>query len=80
MAATVRFAVCGASAAAGVNDVGKRTKPANVEVVDSPDGRFVIATFADGTVIRKAVDPTARPKRKPRKPFARARNPKRGFE
>jgi hypothetical protein len=62
-----------------VNDVAKRTKPASIEVVESPDGRFVIATFADGTVIRKAVDPTERPKRKPRKPVARARNPKRDF-
>jgi hypothetical protein len=48
-------------------------KPTSVEVVDTAEGRFVVATYADGSAIRKLVDPNQRPRRKPRKPVARAR-------
>jgi hypothetical protein len=54
-----------------------RGRPTRVEVLDTAEGRFVIATYADGSVLTKAVDPTERPKRKPRKPIARARVPQR---
>jgi hypothetical protein len=48
-------------------------KPDSVEVVDTPDGRFVIANYSDGSVVRKLVDPNERPRRKPRKPVTRAK-------
>jgi hypothetical protein len=60
-----------------VNGVGRKAKPESIEVIDSAGGRFVIATYADGSTTRRAVEANERPKRKPRKPFARARNPKR---
>jgi|1185.fasta_scaffold1357177_2 hypothetical protein len=47
-------------------------KPRSVEVVDTAEGRFVVATYPDGSVVRKLVDPNERPRRKPRKPIARA--------
>jgi hypothetical protein len=47
-------------------------RPTSVEVVENSEGRFVIATYADGSVVEKRVDPNARPKRKPRRPIARA--------
>ena len=48
-------------------------KPTSVEVLDTAEGRFVVATYADGSIIRKLVDPDQRPRRKPRKPIARVR-------
>jgi hypothetical protein len=41
-------------------------------VVDAPEGRVLIATYADGEIVRTIVDPNRKPRRKPRKPFARA--------
>ena len=40
-----------------------------------PGNRFVVATYLDGEVVRKQIDQNDRPRRKPRKPFARARIP-----
>ena len=48
-------------------------KPRNIEVVDDAGGRFVVETYADGEVVRKNQNEV--PRRKPRKPFARARIP-----
>ena len=48
-------------------------KPLNVEVVEKEGCRFVIAVYADGEIVQKRIDPYQKPKRKPRKPFARAR-------
>ena len=48
-------------------------KPESIEVVENAEGRFVIATYPDGEVVMKPVDPNERQRRKPRKPFARAR-------
>jgi hypothetical protein len=50
-------------------------KPRSVEVIEDAMGRFVMATYADGKVTRKQIDPNERPRRKPRKPFARATAP-----
>jgi hypothetical protein len=47
-------------------------KPANVEVIDEGEKRYVVLTFADGEVVRRLVDATLKPTRKPRKPIARA--------
>ena len=44
----------------------------NIEVVDDAEGRFVITTLQSGEVIRKQVDLEAKPRRKPRRPYARA--------
>ena len=48
-------------------------RPQSIEVVEERGDRFVVATYADGSVVRKRVDPNERPRRKPRKPIARAR-------
>ena len=48
-------------------------KPVSVKVVEEDGVRVVIAIYADGEVKRTRVDPTKKPARKPRKPFARAR-------
>jgi hypothetical protein len=50
----------------------KRRKPVKIEVHDEADGRFIVVTFAEGEVVRKLVDPSEKPRRKPRKPYARA--------
>ena len=47
-------------------------KPVSVEVRDEGEQRFVVLTYPDGEVERQLVDPTLKPKRKPRKPIARA--------
>jgi hypothetical protein len=47
-------------------------KPTSIEVVDDAEGRFVITTLESGEVIRKQVDLEAKPRRKPRRPYARA--------
>ena len=46
--------------------------PISIEVVEEVEGRFVVTTFSNGDVARKLVDPNAKPRRKPRKPYARA--------
>jgi hypothetical protein len=50
-----------------------KSKPHSIEVVEERGERFVVATYADGLVVRTRVDPNERPRRKPRKPIARAR-------
>jgi hypothetical protein len=52
--------------------VANRT-PKSIEIIEEGDRRFAVMTYADGTIIRKLIDPNERPKRKPRKPIARAR-------
>jgi|GEM_PF-4198356 len=42
--------------------------PLSIEVVDEAEGRFVIFTYANGDVVRKAVDPNRKPARRPRRP------------
>jgi hypothetical protein len=32
-------------------------KPASIEIVEEKEGRFVLTTFADGTVERTPIDP-----------------------
>jgi hypothetical protein len=46
--------------------------PQSVEVIETAEGRFVVTTTADGETISRRVDPGQKPKRKPRKPIARA--------
>jgi hypothetical protein len=53
----------------------RRGKARNVEVIEKEDGRFVVVTYADGEVVQKRIEPNQKPRRKPRKPFARARKP-----
>ena len=48
-------------------------RPHSIEVVEERGDRFVVATYADGSVVRKRVDVNERPRRKPRKPIARAK-------
>jgi hypothetical protein len=50
-------------------------KPRNVEVIEKEGCRFVIATYADGEVVQKRIEPNQKPRRKPLKPFALARKP-----
>jgi hypothetical protein len=47
----------------------------DIQVVEDPEGRFVVETYDDGTVIRRRVEDDRTPRRKPRKPFARAWRP-----
>lgn len=53
--------------------VVSKGRPHSIEVVEERGERFVVATYADGSVLRKPVDPNERPRRKPRKTIARAR-------
>ena len=46
----------------------EKEKPVSIKVLDEADGRFVILTYADGAVVREAVDPKKRPARRPRRP------------
>ena len=45
-------------------------KPVGIKVVDEPEGRFVVRTYADGEVVREPVvrkKPARRPRRPPTK-------------
>ena len=55
------------------SSVAAKGRPESIEVIEEGGERFVEATYADGSIVRKRVDPNKRPKRKPRKPIARAR-------
>lgn len=44
----------------------------DVRITDNSEGRFVVETYDDGTVVRRRVEKDAKPRRKPRKPIARA--------
>jgi hypothetical protein len=46
-------------------------KPIRAEILEVAGRRFVVLTYGDGTVTRHAVDPSAKPRRAPRKPPAR---------
>jgi hypothetical protein len=50
-----------------------KRKPLQIEILETEAGRLVVATYEDGEVIRTPVDPTLKPRRKPRKPYARAK-------
>jgi hypothetical protein len=50
----------------------KARKPTRIEVHVEAGSRFIVATFGDGEVVRKLVDPNKKLKRKPRRPYARA--------
>ena len=45
-----------------------RRRPVGISVLEDQDGRFVILTYGDGTVVREAVDPKKKRKRRPRRP------------
>jgi hypothetical protein len=47
-------------------------KPVSIEVVDEASGRFVIATYGDGEIVRTAVT-KKKPARRPRRPLQRLR-------
>jgi hypothetical protein len=47
-------------------------KPKSVEVIDEGDERVIVTTFADGEVSRTTVQPDQKPRRRPRRPWARA--------
>ena len=50
-----------------------RRKPVGLEVVDEPEGRFVVHTYAEGEVVRVPVvrkEPAWRPRCPPTKVFA----------
>ena len=47
-------------------------KPIIVEVLEERGQRVVVATYADGQVVRTIVQPGQKPRRRPRKPYARA--------
>jgi hypothetical protein len=49
-----------------------KAKPSRIEVVEAVDGRFVQATYPDGEVVRTPVEADAKPRRKPRHPYAKA--------
>ena len=69
----MRFNTPGLALLPGIQEVRymTRRKPVSIEVVDEADGRFVVSTYADGTVDREAVDPTKKATRKPRRPQRR---------
>jgi hypothetical protein len=50
----------------------RKTRIQDVRIAENSEGRFVVETYADGTVIRRRVEKDAKPRRKPRKPIARA--------
>ena len=47
-------------------------KRIGIELVEEGDERTIVTTFADGEVTRTTVQPDQKPKRKPRRPYARA--------
>jgi hypothetical protein len=49
-----------------------KAKPSRIEVVEAGDGRFVQATYPDGEVVRTPIGADAKPRRKPRRPYAKA--------
>jgi hypothetical protein len=53
----------------------RKTPISDIQVGESVEGRFVTETHGDGSIIRRLVKKDAKPRRKPRKPFARAWRP-----
>jgi hypothetical protein len=46
-------------------------RPVSARIIQVGDRRFVETVYHDGEVVRTLVDPTRKPRRRPRKPFAR---------
>ena len=72
----MRMAVCrdcGMCEAGKAGDLMPKAKRVSIEVVVSDGERFLVSRYADGQTMRKRIDPDEKPKRKPRKPFARAK-------
>ena len=40
----------------------------DIQVMETADGRFIVETYDDGTVVRRKVEQDGKPRRKPRKP------------
>jgi len=53
----------------------RKRRVQDIQVTETAEGRFVVESYEDGTVVRRKVDEDAKPRRKPRKPFARAWRP-----
>jgi hypothetical protein len=49
-----------------------KKKRQTIQIVKTSEGRFVVTTHTEGDTTRTRVEPNQRPKRKPRKPIARA--------
>jgi hypothetical protein len=49
-----------------------RKKAVSIQVVEEGDERVLITTYSDGEITRVPVDRAKKPRRKPRKPYARA--------
>lgn len=47
----------------------------DIRVTETSEGRFIVETYDDGMVVRRRINKGARPRRKPRKPIARAWRP-----
>jgi hypothetical protein len=46
-------------------------KPVHAEIVEEAGMRFVVLTFADGSIVRRPVEASAVPRRRPRRPPTR---------
>ena len=46
-----------------------KRKPLKVEIVEGPEGRFIVRTFADGAVEREPIAKLPRKKRYPPRPY-----------
>jgi hypothetical protein len=55
--------------------MARKPRVQDIEIDQDKEGRFVVETYEDGTVVRRRVEKGATPRRKPRKPFARAWRP-----
>lgn len=48
-------------------------KAVDVGIIEEGDARYVVLSYADGTVARRRVDASGAPRRKPRRPQTRLR-------
>lgn len=53
-----------------------RNKPTTVQIIETAEGRFVVATFLNGSSTTTRVEMGGTPRRKQRRPIARATVPK----
>jgi len=53
----------------------RKARVRDVGVIESDEGRFVMTTYDDGSTVWRRVEKDAKPRRKPRKPYARAWRP-----
>ena len=51
--------------------MARKARVRSIEIEESSQGRFVVETYDDGSVVRRAVEQGAKPRRRPRKPFVR---------